>query len=213
MSLIKTKKQLAMVLSGLEIFDKPKVRLEQYATDGDSAATVLWNAFMQGDIEQKEVVDMGCGTGILGIGALLLGARKVHFIDIDEAALFKVRINIKKVESLLGVVLSSKVEVVSKDVVDEGVGIKVDTVVENPPFGIKKKHADRDFVVEAMKVADVVYSIHMVESEEFIKKLVEKEGFLVSGVFDFSIQLKQTMSFHKKKIDRVGVVCLRIVKK
>ena len=33
-----------------------------------------------------KVLDMGCGSGILGIGALKLGAREAVFVDIDEAA-------------------------------------------------------------------------------------------------------------------------------
>ncbi len=33
-----------------------------------------------------KVLDMGCGSGILGIGALMLGAGSVHAVDIDENA-------------------------------------------------------------------------------------------------------------------------------
>lgn len=36
------------------------------------------------DIENKEVLDLGCGSGILSIGALLLGANHVNMVDIDE---------------------------------------------------------------------------------------------------------------------------------
>lgn len=37
-------------------------------------------------VEKANVLDMGCGSGILGIGALLLGAEKVLAVDIDKNA-------------------------------------------------------------------------------------------------------------------------------
>ena len=67
------KSKLAIVLSNLETFRDPSAELEQYSFDVQSASTVLWNAYQLGDIEGKSVGDFGCGTGILGIGALLLG--------------------------------------------------------------------------------------------------------------------------------------------
>lgn len=39
------------------------------------------------DLEGKSVADVGCGSGILGITALKLGANVCHFIDIDEQAI------------------------------------------------------------------------------------------------------------------------------
>ncbi|MEG2117854.1 MAG: 50S ribosomal protein L11 methyltransferase [Clostridia bacterium] len=38
------------------------------------------------DVAQKSILDMGCGSGILGIGACLLGANSVVAVDIDENA-------------------------------------------------------------------------------------------------------------------------------
>lgn len=40
-----------------------------------------------------EVIDYGCGSGILGIAALLLGARRVRAVDIDPQALLATREN------------------------------------------------------------------------------------------------------------------------
>ena len=39
------------------------------------------------DLQNKSVVDFGCGSGILGIAALKLGAEYLHGIDIDPQAL------------------------------------------------------------------------------------------------------------------------------
>lgn len=38
------------------------------------------------DLQDKALLDMGCGSGILGIGAALLGAREVIGVDIEQIA-------------------------------------------------------------------------------------------------------------------------------
>ena len=38
------------------------------------------------DVEGKSVIDVGCGSGILGIAASLCGAKSVYMCDIDEQA-------------------------------------------------------------------------------------------------------------------------------
>ena len=49
---------------------------------------------MLGDIDNKVIADFACGPGYLGIGALLLGAKWVHFVDIDPKALELTRKNL-----------------------------------------------------------------------------------------------------------------------
>lgn len=48
------------------------------------------------DLNGKLVVDYGCGSGILGIAALLLGAREVIAIDNDPQALLATRDNARR---------------------------------------------------------------------------------------------------------------------
>jgi ribosomal protein L11 methyltransferase len=38
------------------------------------------------DLDDKDVLDMGCGTGVLALAAMKLGASKVLAIDIEEGA-------------------------------------------------------------------------------------------------------------------------------
>lgn len=47
----------------------------------------------QADISDKTVIDYGCGSGILALAALKLGASKVYAVDIDEQALQATRNN------------------------------------------------------------------------------------------------------------------------
>jgi predicted RNA methylase len=68
-------KQLVALLQEVTDFEEPKIHLEQYKTTADIAAHMLYTiANTYGDIEDKLVADLGCGTGILGIAAAVLGA-------------------------------------------------------------------------------------------------------------------------------------------
>lgn len=46
--------------------------------------------------KDAHVMDFGCGTGVLGIAALMLGAKQLHAIDIEEDALHATRTNAQR---------------------------------------------------------------------------------------------------------------------
>ncbi|WP_251358779.1 50S ribosomal protein L11 methyltransferase [Kangiella sp. TOML190] len=48
------------------------------------------------DLSGKTVIDYGCGSGILTLAALLLGAKKVYAVDIDPQAIDATRENLKR---------------------------------------------------------------------------------------------------------------------
>jgi len=48
------------------------------------------------NLRELTVIDYGCGSGILGIAALLLGAKNVLAIDIDKQALLATKENARK---------------------------------------------------------------------------------------------------------------------
>jgi ribosomal protein L11 methyltransferase len=47
----------------------------------------------RGDLSGSRVLDYGCGSGILAIGAAKFGARDIDAVDIDEAAVESTRLN------------------------------------------------------------------------------------------------------------------------
>lgn len=54
---------------------------------GNHASTFLCLQWLgQTDVKDKVVIDYGCGSGILGVAALSLGAKKVYATDIDPQA-------------------------------------------------------------------------------------------------------------------------------
>ena len=79
-----SKKQLEIILSKLKPIQNPKPSLEQYTIPSSLAAEILNLATLSGDIEGKKVVDLGCGTGRLALGAMLLDAKEVVGVEIDE---------------------------------------------------------------------------------------------------------------------------------
>ena len=204
---IGSKKALAVLLSGLEGFKGPKVRVEQYATDAEVAAEVLWNAFMKGDIG-KVCVDLGCGPGILGLGMLALGVEKVYFVDFDRKVLDIAKKNLEKMKSESYV--AGEAMFICADIND--FKEKVDLVVQNPPFGVKIMHMDRVFLNKAFEIGRVVYSFHKSESKKFVEAFARDNGFKITDVFDFNFPLKATMSYHTRKIKRIKVSCFRIAK-
>ena len=204
-----SKKKLAILLSKLRVFDKPDIKAEQYPMDSEIGADVLWNAYQNGDILGKVSADLGSGTGILGIGMLILGTTKTYFVDKDEGALEvakKNHDNMKSEADISGKALFEHREIKDFDK-------KCDTIVMNPPFGVKVRHQDRAFLDKAFQAADTIYCFHKSESKGFIDKYSEDNGFKVSHCYDYEFPIKASYHFHSKRIKRVKVSCSRMINK
>ncbi|KAL8286195.1 hypothetical protein RQP46_004683 [Phenoliferia psychrophenolica] len=92
-------KELESELQPLKGFETPKRELEQYVTNPHLASRLLFSAESSfGDLDDKRVLDLGCGCGVLSIGAVMLGAASVLSVDVDSAALAIARENIASVE-------------------------------------------------------------------------------------------------------------------
>ena len=207
--MVNSKSRLAIELSKLKVFDSPNERLEQYPTESEFAAEILWFSSMKNEISEKVIVDLGCGTGILGIGALLLDAKKVIFVDIDDKALEIAKENVSLVDkSLINKCVFIKSDVKEFIFTDD----KIDLVLQNPPFGTRRKHADVEFLVTAMEISSLFYSFHKLETRQFIDDYVNRKGFKITHDWNFDWPIKMALSHHKKKIQRIRVGCFRIEK-
>lgn len=198
-----TKKQLAIELSKLHGFKEPRLKFEQYVTEPEIAATVLWDAFMKGDIANKIIADLGAGTGVLGIGALLLGARHLYFVEKDIDAVHILQQNLSALQNKNYTVLAIDIH---------GFDEKVDTVFQNPPFGTKQRHADKPFLEKAFSVADVVYSFHKTATDVFVRSIANDYSFNVVETFKFLFPLRKTYPFQRKKRELIEVTCYRMVR-
>ncbi|AGB01646.1 METTL5 family protein [Methanoregula formicica] len=197
-------KQLEMALQRLSGFPRPKAAFEQYQTPAPLAARLLYHALMKGDIEGKQVVDLGCGTGMLAIGAALLGAESVTGVDIDERALVVAQENAR--------LLDAEVTFLPADLREGGCEGRIgtcDTVVMNPPFGAQKAHADRPFIDCALSVADVTYSIFNAGSIPFVEAYTAQRAE-VTEMIGGAFPIKRTFAFHTKDVQEIEVEILRL---
>jgi len=55
-----------------------------FGTGNHETTKLMIKSILENDLKGKKILDMGCGTGILGILSSMLGAEKVTGIDIDE---------------------------------------------------------------------------------------------------------------------------------
>lgn len=148
-------------------------------------------------------MDLGCGNGILAIGAALMGAHHVVGIDIDGEAV--------RVADQNAMESGVEIEFFESDVVKtKG---KFDTVVMNPPFGAQTKHADRPFIEKAIELAPRSYSIHNDGTQEFVAGLVGSLGGSLIPVKRYKFEIPYAFEFHRKATESVSVVLLRFERK
>lgn len=199
------KKQLEILLQRLSPHPKPKPELEQYMTPGDVASTLLLLAYSKGDLKDKVICDLGCGTGRLAIGAALLGAKEVLGVDIDEIAL--------RVAAQNAAQARVKVKWIRCDV--GGFEVEgIDTVVQNPPFGVQRRGADLVFLRKALELAPTVYSLHKStpENREFIGARVKELGGRITDLIELEFHIPKQFEFHTRDTYRFKVDLYRIVK-
>jgi len=201
----KLKRALEIFVSKIPTIPEPKVSLEQYASPPHLVSRLLWTAEMVfGDIVEKRVVDLGSGTGRLGLAAAYLGAEYVLMIELD-LALARISWNYAKT---LG--FGSVTDVVCGDVRLPPLRRAFDTAVQNPPFGVHRRGADVAFLKAALSLAEVVYSVHKVETIDFIVSKVREMGGYAEPLFEEEVLIPPIMYFHFKRRHRVKVVVVRI---
>jgi len=202
-----TKSALTQQLGVVAGFDDPRVDLEQYRTPPELAAHLVHTADLQGDVEGRTVVDLGCGTGMLALAAALRGPEQVVGIDIDPAPLSTARENERRVGT------SSSVAWVRADATAALLCPSGETtVVMNPPFGAQagNEHADRAFLATAGEVADVSYSIHNADSADFVEAFAGDNGGTVTHAFEADFDLPRTFDFHDDDRRHIDVEVFRV---
>lgn len=201
MKKITKKKHLEMAIQKVPKHPNPKVDLEQYSTPATIAADLLWNAYSLGDIADKKVMDLGCGTGIFAIASKLLGAASAIGVDID-------RDSIDLASSYCG-----DVNFICSDICDLENDFDVDTIFQNPPFGSQKnakKGADLKFISKAIELSPkVLYSFHMASTEEFLISYFEKNDLEITHIFRYNFPIPKIYEFHTRESANVEVIVIR----
>ncbi|MHC1589137.1 MAG: METTL5 family protein [Methermicoccaceae archaeon] len=194
------KRELEMMLERVKGFSSPKLNLEQYPTPAPIAAHMVHLAHMMGDVGGL-VYDLGCGTGVLGIAAKLMGAEHVAGLDIDADAIADARTNACR----LGV----DVEFLVCDVAHTPLrGEAKGTVLMNPPFGAQKRGADRVFLRAALEIGEVIYSIHNEGSSQFVRRFVEP--WTITHIYRTLCPIRRAYSHHTHEVVSIPVEIYRI---
>lgn len=204
---IRSQKDLEMALSKLRTFEQPSFQLEQYATPASIAAEWIWTMALKGEVAGRIILDAACGPGILGLGLLLMGARKVYFVDKDQKIMNTCIENYN--------VLHQEYEIGTAEFIIEDVSLfdeAVDIVVQNPPFGTKEAHADRRFLEKAFSVAPIIYSMHKSTTRNFVESICRDHGFALTDHWEFQFPIKAAFKFHEKPVVKIEVGLWRIQK-
>ncbi|KAK7169501.1 hypothetical protein R3I93_005462 [Phoxinus phoxinus] len=200
-------KELESCLQQVDGFEEPKILLEQYPTSPHIAGCMLYtihNTF--DDIQNKLVADLGCGCGVLSIGAAVLDAGLCVGFDIDDGALDIFKGNVEEFEL-------SNIDVVQCDVCSIGssYGKKFDTVIMNPPFGTKHNQGtDMQFLQTAISMASTaVYSLHKTSTRDHIQKKANDWKVKMEVIAELRYDLPASYKFHKKKSVDIQVDFIR----
>lgn len=201
MKKITKKKHLEIAIQKVPKHPNPKVDLEQYSTPAIIAADLLWNAYSLGDIADKKVMDLGCGTGIFAIASKLLGATSAIGVDIDKDS------------TDLASSYCGDVDFICSDICDLENDFDVDTIFQNPPFGSQKnakKGADLKFISKAIELSPkVLYSFHMASTEEFLISYFEKNDLEITHIFRYNFPIPKIYEFHTMESANVEVIVIR----
>jgi putative methylase len=201
-----TRRRLAQELGVVAGFDDPRAPLEQYHTPPDLAAHIVHTADLQGDVEDRTVVDLGSGTGMLALGAALRAPERVVGVELDPAPIATAQENERRVAA------RASVEWVRGDATDPPLRTTDATVVMNPPFGAQagNEHADRDFLAAAASLSRVSYSVHNAGSREFVEAFAADEGGTVTHAFAAEFDLPRQYDHHTAASRTVDAEVFRI---
>ena len=192
-------RHLAMSLSKLQPHPCENVDLEQYSTDGNIASQFISSIVSYGDLSPDSIVgDLGAGNGILGIGALKLGAKKCIFLEADIRACEILQENL-----VLNYLNESGV--IINEFLDTNTNFpKVDLIVCNPPWGRQKEKADRpflDLIIENGAISYLMHSSHATHLRPFF----ESRNWSVEKYGEHDFNLPANFSHHRKEKESTKV--------
>ena len=182
------------------------VNVVSRAEQGDNGFMVLHEqvASVYDEFEGQTVVDLGCGTGMLSIGAAILGAQHVIGIDVDVDALDIALTNVQEFEAPLPIDLV-RCDVTSLSRLNR---LAADTVIMNPPFGTRARGADVRFLRAAFQISrNTVYSLHKSSTREHIARVAQQELGATSAevLAQLRYDLPATYSFHRQQSKDIDV--------
>ncbi len=198
-------RRLAMLLSGLEPHPSNSVELEQYTTDGDLAARWLADIAAFSDISEGcTVADLGAGNGVLGLGALAMGAGRAILVEVDQAACDVAKSNAESTG------FADSVEVIRAKLGSDSVDLSsADVVISNPPWGRQTPRADRPFLEAMIATETPAHLLHSAEATH-IQPLFEDVGWSAERYGEADFALPAAYSHHSRQRGRTRAAFWRL---
>ena len=195
-----------MLLSGLEQIQSQSIELEQYATDGDLAARWLTDISTFGDLHEGcSVADLGAGNGVLGLGAMALGAGRTILVEADQTACDIAQSNAEKMG------FADSVEVIQASIGTDSIELdSADVVISNPPWGRQTPRADRPFLEAMIAAATPAHLLHSAEATH-IQPLFEDAGWSTERYGEADFALPASYAHHSRQRGRTRAAFWRLV--
>lgn len=184
--------------------------MEQYATEGDLAAFWILAIDQLDNLENKTVVDLGAGNGILGLGTAYLGASKVTLVEADEEACVILKQNSQRIIEEFETQIITIHALIGSQLVE--LSGQTDIVVMNPPWGFQTEKADRPLLELAFSLdATAIYVLHSAKAKH-IEAMAKDYGYEGEIVFETNFRLPPVYSHHSKKKSTTDARCWRFHK-
>ena len=198
-------RRLAMLLSSLSEHPSGSVELEQYTTDGDLAARWLADIAAFGDLSRGcTVADLGAGNGVLGLGALAMGAGRAILVETDQAACDVAKSNAESMG------FADSVEVIQATLGSDQIDLSsADVVISNPPWGRQTPRADRPFLEAVLSTGVPAHLLHSAEARH-IEPLFDDAGWTVERYGEADFALPAAYEHHSRERGKTRVAFWRL---
>jgi predicted RNA methylase len=221
-------KELVGHLEGVKTWRQPNSELEQYPTPPDIAAHMLLAAESRDGLADALIADLGCGGGVLGLGAAMMGASHVLAFDIDSQALEVAAENVAEFEVPVDLVccdvlqLSLRRQALGAASRTDGAtpaegrstGL-FDVVLMNPPFGTRPDNNGVDVAflragLALCRPGGSLYTLHKTATRAFIGKTAAELGAASEVVAELKFEIPRMYKHHRKASVDVAVDFWRI---
>ena len=185
-------------------FETPKVFLEQYSLPSDLISLIL--VISKNDLIDKNVVDLGCGTGRFTIPIAKFFANRVFGVDSDLKTMNQIHKIVKKYDHNVDL-LNTSIEFIETF----NWNILFQTTIMNPPFGTKRRGIDQVFLRKALNYSDVVISIHKTskKSRTLWKRIAKSYEKHIEILLTIDFPIERSFHFHQKESHNVKVDIIR----
>lgn len=105
-----------------------------FGTGTHATTSLCLNWLEQADLKNKSVIDYGCGSGILSLAAIKLGAKHVYAVDIDNQALQATQNN-----AYVNHITESQLSISSPEALQNPVNLIIANILLAPLINLKER--------------------------------------------------------------------------